>query len=208
MNFNEIKNIIFDLGNVIINIDFALTYRAFEKLTTKNLQEVYEKFEAEQLWERYELGELTNQAFVSLLQKELEISASDQQIIDAWNALLLDIPKKRLELIERLAERYRLFILSNTSDLHIIDVNRILRESSSYNDLKELVEVAYYSFEMEQRKPDEAIYKSVLQDSDLKAEETLFLDDNYENIVGAKAVGLKVIHVQEKDMCDYLEGAL
>jgi glucose-1-phosphatase len=207
MDFSEIKNIIFDLGNVIINIDFDLTFKSFEKLTSKNLEEVYEEFENQQIWERYELGELTNEAFIQLLRDVFEISASDGKIISAWNALLLDIPKKRIQRIKELSKKYRLFILSNTSDLHVLDVNRILNESNGIGDLKELVEVAYYSYEMELRKPGVEIYNAVLDQSNLMASETVFLDDNYDNIVGANKVGLHTIHVTDLDMCDYLEKA-
>lgn len=207
MNFSEIKNIIFDLGNVIINIDFDLTYAAFEKLTNKNLKEVYQEFENQQIWERYELGELSNEEFVQLLRDALEINVSDEKIIEAWNALLLDIPKKRIDKLRALSEKYRLFFLSNTSDLHIQDVNRILMDSIGVVDLKELVEVAYYSYEMKLRKPDVIIYEEVLKQSNLKASETVFLDDNYDNVVAANKVGLRTIHVTDKDLCDYLENA-
>lgn len=207
MNFNSIKNIIFDLGNVIINIDFDLTYAAFEKITHKNLKQVYQDFEDQQIWERYELGDLSNDAFIQLLREALEINASDQKIIEAWNALLLDIPQNRIDKLRELRKKYRLFILSNTSDLHILDVNRILKESTGVDDLKELVEVAYYSYEMELRKPGVAIYNRVLEESNLIASETLFLDDNLDNVLGADKVGLNTIHVTDKDMCEYLEKA-
>jgi len=208
MNFSQIKNIIFDLGNVIINIDFALTYQAFEKLSSENLDFVYEKFNKLKLWEQYELGELSNQEFIDLLRKELKITVEDNQIIDAWNALLLDIPQKRIELMKKLAKKYRLFILSNTSELHIIDVNRILFEQTGVRDLKNLVETVFYSYEMKLRKPDTTIYKEVLESAKIVAEETLFLDDNFDNIVSAKSIGLHCIHVTDKDMCDYLEDYL
>lgn len=207
MNFNSIKNIIFDLGNVIINIDFDLTYAAFEKITHKNLKQVYQDFEDQQIWERYELGDLSNDAFIQLLREALEINANDQKIIEAWNALLLDIPQNRIDKLRELRKKYRLFILSNTSDLHILDVNRILKESTGVDDLKELVEVAYYSYEMELRKPGVAIYNRVLEESNLIASETLFLDDNLDNVLGADKVGLNTIHVTDKDMCEYLEKA-
>ena len=205
MKNNSIKNIIFDLGNVIINIDFDLTYKAFENLTEKNLKQVYQEFDNQQIWEKYELGELTNKAFIQLLRDALEINASDKKIIDAWNALLLDIPQKRIDKLRELNKNYRLFFLSNTSDLHILDVNRILKETTGVSDLKELVEVAYYSFEMKLRKPDTTIYDEVLKQSQLKASETLFLDDNLDNIIGANSIGLNTIHVTDQDMCDYLK---
>lgn len=206
MNLNQIKNIIFDLGDVIINIDFALTFQAFSKLTDKSLDEVYEEFREKQIWEKYETGELSNQAFLNLLRSALNLKETDVEIINAWNALLLDIPRKRIELIKSLSEKYRLFILSNTSEYHIIDVNRILSEMSEFNDLKELVEVAYYSYEMGLRKPDPAIYQKVLDEQGIVASETIFLDDNKENIDSAMTLGLNVFRVQKPvDICEYLK---
>jgi putative hydrolase of the HAD superfamily len=206
MNFNQIKNIIFDLGNVIINIDFDLTYRAFSKLTEKDLDQVYQKFNALKLWERYETGELSDEQFIEILRNELELKASNQQIIDAWNALLLDIPVKRVQKMQDLAKKYRLFILSNTSQLHIIDVNRILKEQTGVSDLKDLVEHAYYSYDMGLRKPNPEIYLEVLENSNLLVDETLFLDDNLDNIIAAQKLGIHCIHVTDEDMCDYLKG--
>lgn len=207
MNFKSIKNIIFDLGNVIINIDFDLTYKELASISQKSTEEVHEVFKKHDLWERYETGNLSNQEFINTLREALDIKSNDTSIINAWNALLLDIPQKRIDKIISLSKNYRLFILSNTSDLHIIDVNRILKESCKVNDLKDLVEIAFYSYEMNLRKPSIAIYEEVLKCANLKAEETVFLDDNYDNIIGAQKAGIHTIHVTDKDLCDYLENA-
>ncbi len=207
MNFNQIKNIIFDLGNVVINIDFDLTYKAFSKISTSDLETVHNKFTELQIWERYELGEFSNDEFIYLLRTELNTNVSDQEIIHAWNALLLDIPLARINKIKELSKKYRLFILSNTSDLHIIEVNKILENTCGISDLKNLVETAYYSHEMKLRKPAQEIYDFVIQESNLIKEETVFLDDNLDNILGAQNYGIKTIHVLEHDMCYYLKDA-
>jgi glucose-1-phosphatase len=207
MNFSQIKNIIFDLGNVIINIDFDLTYQALAKISNKSLNEINQAFIDYEIWDIYEKGKLTNQEFIDLLRNKLEINHSDQDIINAWNALLLDIPQKRIDKLKELSKKYRLFILSNTSDIHIIDVNRILQESTGVRDLKDLVEKAYYSYEINLRKPSLEIYKYVVEDAKLKISETLFLDDNLDNIIGANEFGLHTIHVTDEDICDYLKDA-
>lgn len=207
MNFNTIKNIVFDLGNVIINIDFDLTYKAFSELSDKSLGEVYQIFEKLDLWDKYEKGLLSNSEFIFTIKNALEIKKSDDLIIEAWNALLLDIPKRRIDKMKELANRYRLFILSNTSYIHIIEVNKILNKSRGIDDLKNLVEKVYYSYEIGMRKPNSDIYDYVLGDANLKAEETLFLDDNLDNIIGAKNIGIHTIHVYDKDLCEYLKDA-
>lgn len=205
MNFNSIKAILFDLGDVIINIDFALTYQAFQKLTDKNLDEVYEQFHEHQIWERYETGELSSPEFLTLLKERLEITATDEVLLKAWNALLLDIPKKRIDLIQKLATNYRLLILSNTSHYHIQAVNQILNTAHAIPDLKQLVHKVYYSYEMGLRKPDPAIYQQVLDQEGLLAHEVVFLDDNKENIDSAQQMGIHTIWVQKPtDICQYL----
>ena len=209
MNFKSIKNIIFDLGNVIINIDFDLTFKAFQKLTDKPLELVYQKFSELQLWERYETGEISNSEFLAIVRNTLELKCSDNKIINAWNALLLDIPQQRIKLLEELAVQYKLYFLSNTSDYHIEDVNRILSECSKYKDLKELVCHAYYSHEMQLRKPDPAIYNKVLELEGLNANETIFLDDNKDNVISAEKVGIKSFLVTpENDINNLLAKAL
>ena len=208
MHFNQIKNIIFDLGDVVINIDFALTFKAFEQISPLSLEEVYEQFKIEKIWEKYETGELSNSQFIDLLKSSLQLKSSKEEIITAWNALLLDIPLKRIELLKELRKKYRLFFLSNTSEYHIIDVNRILSEMSEFTDLKQLVDVAYYSYNMGLRKPDPKIYEMVLEEQNILATETVFLDDNKDNIDSAKEIGLNTIWVEKHtDICDYLKDA-
>ena len=110
--------------------------------------------------------------------------------------------------IQKLKEKYRIFILSNTSFPHILDVNQILEKATGIDDLKKICEKAYYSYDIGLRKPDLAIYEYVLQDSGLKASETLFLDDNYDNIVAAQHVGIHTIHVQKPiSILEYLQNA-
>jgi glucose-1-phosphatase len=199
LDFSSIKNIIFDLGGVIINIDFQLTFEAFAKLGNTDILTILKKFEQLEIFKRYEKGEFTDNEVRDLFRKEFNSDLSDKQFDDAWNALLQDIPLKRIELIQQLKNKYRLFLLSNTNNIHIKKVNQILYESSKVNMLDDLFEKAYYSYSICMGKPDLEIYQHVLRDKNLKAEETLFIDDNKDNIEGAKAAGLKVIHVQSPE---------
>ena len=135
-------------------------------------------------------------------------SCSDDQIVDAWNALLLDMPKERIERIQELSKKYNLYLLSNTTNIHIIEVNNIMFKSSDVNDLKKLFIKAYYSFDMKMRKPDDEIYLTLLDDAGINAEESVFLDDTLPNIETANRLGIHGIHVQKPiDMLDYLRDA-
>lgn len=129
----------------------------------------------------------------------------DEHIIDAWNTLLLDIPADRIELLQELNKNYRLFLLSNTSPIHIRKVNQILFETAGISDLNELFEKVYYSYELGCMKPDAIIYEKVLEDASILPEESLFLDDNADNIAGALAAGINSIHVEHPlTIRDYL----
>lgn len=210
MNFSTIKNIIFDLGDVIINIDPPRTYQAYANLMQCSLQEAYQVIDNEyRLFERYDRGEFTDQEFIAYTKSVLKLNhCSDQQIVDAWNALLLDMPKERIERIQALSKSYNLYLLSNTTNIHIIEVNNIMHQSSGVDDLKKLFIKAYYSFDMKMRKPDEEIYTTLLNDANIKAEESVFLDDSLPNIIAAEKVGIKAIHVQKPiTMLDYLKDA-
>ena len=210
MDFSRIKNIIFDLGDVIINIDPPRTYQAFADLMGCSIKEAYEKIDDEfQLFNRYDRGEFSDQEFIAITKRSLGlISCTDSQIIDAWNALLLDMPKGRIERIIELSEKYDLYLLSNTTNIHIIEVNNIMNRSSGVNDLRDLFKKVYYSFDMKMRKPDEEIYTTLLNDADIKAEESVFLDDTLPNIETANRIGIHGIHVKKPvNMIEYLKNA-
>lgn len=199
MDFSSIKNVIFDLGGVIINIDFQYTYEAFAKLGNTDILSVIKRFEEIQIFKRYEKGEFSDQEILDLFRREFNSNASDEELIKAWNELLLDIPNARVELLKSLKSQYRTFLLSNTNNIHIQEVNNILHRSSGVPNLDHLFEKIYYSYDIKMSKPDLEIYQHVLKQNNLKAEETVFIDDNKDNIVGAKAAGLHVIHVQASD---------
>lgn len=208
MDFKKIKNIVFDLGDVIINIDPPRTYQAFADLKGISLEKAYEIVDGNAFFDKYDKGYFSDQEFVQYVKEKLEISNSDQEIIAAWNALLLDMPKERIERIQELNKNYTIYLLSNTCSLHIKEVNKIMYKSSGVENLKDLFKTAYFSFDLGLRKPDKTIYTTVLDDAKIKAEETLFLDDNLQNIESAQSLGIHCIHVQKPiTMLDYLKDA-
>jgi glucose-1-phosphatase len=190
-----IKNIIFDLGAVIINIDFQYTFEAFAKLCNTDILTLIKQFRNLRIFERYEVGEFDDEQFRNFIRKELNPELSDASIDKAWNALLLDIPLKRIELLKKLSKSFRLFLLSNTNNIHIVEVNKILHETFRLNNLDLLFEKVYYSYDIRLAKPDVKIYEHVLQENNLIAAETLFIDDNLDNIKGAEKAGLRTLHI-------------
>ena len=208
-DFSKIKNIVFDLGNVIINIDFELTYQALAALTKKDVLEVKKELDDTNLWNRYEEGLVSDEKFLEILYDALELTCSIEVLKEAWCAILMDIPQRRIDLIDDLRKKYRVFILSNTNDIHIQVINGMIKTQYGRPDLRSLVEKAYYSYEMKMRKPDKEIYLTMLADAGMNARETLFLDDNEENIEGAKKQGIQTILVDPINSCmtEYLKDA-
>lgn len=203
-----IKNIIFDLGDVIINISPERCYKAFAELAGYDMQETVEKFNEAQIFELYESGLISDQDFLNLVKETIQKPLTDEKIIWAWQQILLDIPPQRIELIQKLKEKYNLYILSNTSYYHVVEINGILERATGVKKLEDLVIKPYYSFELKLRKPDPVIYTTILDDAGIIAEETLFLDDNKSNIESAKEVGLQTILVEKPtDMTEYIQHA-
>jgi glucose-1-phosphatase len=201
-----IKNLIFDLGGIIINIDFQLTFEAFAKASGKDVISTVRKFEGERIFSRFEKGELSPKELRSLLNQELNTSLSDDAFDHAWNALLKDIPSVRIEMLKELGKSHRLFLLSNTNSIHIAAVNEILHKTSGITTLDLLFEKVYYSYDIKMAKPDLEIYEYVLKQNNLNASESLFIDDNAANIEGASKAGLKTLHVKfpEEYITDHL----
>lgn len=198
MKNDKIKNIIFDLGDVILNIDVPIASKSFADLSGREQSEILTIFKESEVFRQFETGLMDEPTFRNYVREILNFpDLSDDAIDTAWNSLLLDLPPERVELLKKLATRYRLFLLSNTSSIHITQVNKILEASTGVERLEDLFETVFLSYEMGLMKPDTRIYQEVLDKAGLKAEETLFLDDNADNIRGAGQLGIETIHVQK-----------
>ncbi len=207
MKNTQTKNIIFDLGNVIIDIDVPRAAQSFAKLSGQKPEDVLELFSTSGLFGQFETGKLDAAGFRNYVRELLEYPGWEDAVVDtAWNALLLDIPPERIEMIQKLGKNYRLFLLSNTSSIHIEAVNQILEKATGVARLDDLFEKLFLSYEMGLMKPDPAIYEQVLQEAGLETSETLFLDDNENNIIAARALGIQTCHVDPPlTMLDFLQ---
>lgn len=198
-DFSSVKNIIFDLGAVIIPINFSLTFNAFASLSQLPVEEIQLRYQSSTLFIDFEKGIIGNYQFVSGVRALLNLpdSITDQQIVDAWNALLLQIPAERVQRIQELSKKYRVFLLSNTNPIHIAEVQSILYKNTGLHRLEEIFEKAWYSYDLGLIKPYVDIYTAVLVQKQLNASETVFLDDNLDNIAGATAAGIKALPVDD-----------
>ena len=198
MKNDKIRNIIFDLGDVILNIDVPIASKSFAELSGREQHEILTIFKESEIFRQFETGLMDEPTFRNYVREILNFpDLSDEAIDTAWNSLLLDLPPERVELLKKLATKYRLFLLSNTSSIHITQVNKILEASTGVEKLEDLFEIVFLSYEMGLMKPDPRIYQEVLDKAGLKAEETLFLDDNADNIRSASQLGIETIHVQK-----------
>jgi glucose-1-phosphatase len=181
-----IKNIVFDFGDIFINLD--------KKLFAEELQKIHISQESEEvlpILQQYEMGLVSTDKFLTFFEERLHVS--QEKLKRAWNSILLDFPKERLRFIQNLSEskKYRLFLLSNTNDLHISWIQKNWG-MEQYNAFKICFEQFYLSHEINLRKPNNNIYEFVLTTNDLAPKETLFIDDTKENTDAAKALGIHI----------------
>jgi epoxide hydrolase-like predicted phosphatase len=187
---SEIKNIIFDWGGVITDLHVELTINAFHELGFQHFSESIFRDEKQSIFFRFETGKIDEPAFLHELKKYLNPHVSEAQILDAWNALLGDLPAERWMLLKKLKHAFRTFLLSNTNSLHISYYSRKLEKLYGIYGYNHLFEKVYLSHQLGMRKPDRDIYEFVLKDSSLDPAETLFIDDNPDNIATARQLGI------------------
>jgi glucose-1-phosphatase len=193
---SHIKNLLFDLGGVIINIDFNQVALSFNALSKKDISFIRQQVEERRLFYNHEVGKWTDAEFRTSVNHMLETTLPDEQIDQAWNSMLFDIPRERIDLLKELRKKYNLYLLSNTNAIHILEVNRILQRNNQVGSLEELFDKTYYSHLIRLAKPSADCYRYVLQDAGIRAEETLFIDDSAANIQGAKQIGIQTVHLQ------------
>lgn len=194
LNLEGIKNIIFDLGGVIINIDHNKAISSFQQLLGNDFNELEQNLTANNILEKYETSAISTNEFISIFKK-FKPALTNQEIIDAWNSMLLEIPQERILIIRKLARKHRVFLLSNTNEIHLNNINQHVKDEFGFNEMSSLFEKAYYSHEMGLRKPNPNIFEEILIDKNLVPKETLFIDDSEEHIISAKLLNLETHHL-------------
>ena len=184
-----INTIIFDFGDVFINLDKLGSINSLKKLGLSQWNE-----DLKQLNLEFEKGEISRENFLLGIQKYVP-NASFDEILEAWNAVLLDFPLHRLEFVQKLSQKYRLFLLSNTDAIHI-DTFEQENGISFYSDFYQCFEKVYFSFEIGMRKPDPEVFNYLLKKHDLSAKRTLFIDDSKESTDIALSLGFQVWNLQ------------
>ncbi|HEK21412.1 MAG: HAD family phosphatase [Mucilaginibacter sp.] len=204
---HNIKNIIFDYGNVIFSIDFKRSQKAFRQLGISNPEEFFGHRQQDQIFDKFDRGEVSADEFRSYVKQKIgNANVTDQQITDAWNSLLIGIAPGNHDLLLKLKEKYRTFLLSNINDIHYNYIMNYLKTDFGFNDNEHLFEKTYYSHLIGKRKPELAIFKQVLEENNLKAEETLFIDDSPQHLDAAKTLGIQTFLMTASDNIQQFAG--
>lgn len=191
--------LIFDIGNVIVDIDYIRPVAEFQKLTAVDFAEIASYNRDHKLFDTYEKGKLTEAAFHGELRRFLRPGVTDQEILDAWNSILIAYPEHKLQLLQQLKANYRVLALSNINETHVRELDRVARERLGVTAFSDFFHKAYYSHEMGLRKPEKEIYQEVLRAENLNPARTFFVDDLAENVASALQVGLDAYQLTERD---------
>ncbi len=185
----EIKTIIFDLGGVVLDIDPQLSINEFKKLGLKDESLFRDRDFIDKVIRKFEKGILTPEVFRDRVREYTGLDLTDQQIDDAWNAILYDIPAERIKVLEEVKKNYKILLFSNSNEIHYDLYVRDLQLRFGYREFDDLFDKAYFSFDMHLSKPDLEGYEYIMYQNNLKPEETLFIDDLPANLETAKSLG-------------------
>jgi FMN phosphatase YigB (HAD superfamily) len=188
---SQIKNIIFDLGGVLLNINYQKTADAFEQLGFHDFNNMYTQYTADEIFSKLETGNISNEDFYNSLLAKAAKPIRVEDLQTAWNAMLLDFRTESLAKLRQLKQEYRIFLLSNTNDIHWQAFQTIFTESTGEHSLDHYFHKAYYSHQVGLRKPNADIYEFVAADAGMVIAETIFIDDSYNNIEAASALGFQ-----------------
>jgi putative hydrolase of the HAD superfamily len=193
-----IRHIIFDLGGVLLNIDYKATEQAFIDLGITNFGELYSQMQQNTVFDDWETGKMDRPAFIRAMQEAAAgHNLTEEQILQAWNAMLLDFPLRRLQLLQQLRLHYDLFLLSNTNEIHEAVFNEILMKSHGIPNIGVFFDKVYFSHRVGLRKPGKEVFQRILDENSLQPEQTLFIDDSPQHIETAKSLGIQTVYLEQ-----------
>lgn len=191
----EAKNIIFDLGAVIINITPETVVNAFKSAYKGDFETTYKELVATGIFEDYEIEKVNSTQFLAAIYEALDGQISLQEIEVIWNKMLLDIPPKRIKILQEQKQLKNTYLCSNTNEIHIDVINQYIKEEFNVDGLAPLFHQVYLSYKLRIRKPNPAIFELILNEHQLIPSETVFIDDSAEHIATANKLGIQTIHL-------------
>ena len=189
----KIRNIVFDLGGVLVDLDFKGAINGLQQAGFANVKEQLQAFDRDGIFQKFELGEMSADEFRTAIRENSTVELTDEEVDNLWNAMLLEVPREKLELILHLRGKYMVYLLSNTNSIHW---DYVRKNAFNYRGFRvnDYFEETFLSYEMHLAKPDKAIFEKVLSDANLWPEETIFIDDSEENCKAAEEVGIHAHH--------------
>jgi glucose-1-phosphatase len=191
-----IKNIVFDFGGVILNIDHHRVENAFERLGIRDFEQLFNQASQSELFKALEKGEKTSAEFRDEIRKLIGLNLTDATIDHTWNEIICDYPPERILLLKEIRNHHRLFLLSNTNVIHYNYYIPKFRNEFGF-DFESLFDSVYWSFKIRMRKPDPDPFLLLLKNETLQPEETLFIDDTSQNTEIARILGFKTLHLKK-----------
>jgi len=187
---SNIKNLILDLGGVVLDVDYHKMVDAFKSYNIPDFDKHFTQAQQADIIDRFEEGKCTIEEFRNGIRDLVGVNLTDKQIDDAWFSMILELPKERIQLIGLLKLKYNIYLFSNTNELHIEMLKKKYEEQFGFDIFTFLFNKSYFSNEIKMRKPHPESFQWILDDAGIKAEETLFIEDSPQHIEGAKKVGL------------------
>ena len=195
----NIDTIIFDIGNVLIDIDYEVMVAEFAKIASVDFHQIVTYTHQDRVFDQYERGQISSAQFRDTLRKYLKPGVTDEEIDTAWNSILIHYPAEKFELLKKLRNQYQILALSNINELHVAAIDAMVQDQFGAEDMSSYFDHAFYSHEMGTRKPEKEIYQMVLDRKSLEPSRTLFIDDKLENVSAAAALGIKVHHLTDRN---------
>jgi putative hydrolase of the HAD superfamily len=203
---NNIKIVVFDLGGVVLNINYNLTAQAFNQLGTPHFEKLFSQQNQQNLFDNIETGHITPQYFINEIQQQCTPGTTLQQVTDAWNALLLNYEAPKIKCVQEVAKKYTTALLSNTNSIHETAYNKILQTQTGFNTISQLFTHTYLSHQIGRRKPHVATFNWVAQALAAEPSSILFFDDSIQHIEGATKAGWQAhLITKEKDILYYTQ---
>ncbi len=194
---DQIDLIIFDLGGVILNIDYQLTQKAFSKIGVPDVERLYSQAAQSQLFDDNETGRISPSEFRKGLKEIIGMEVSDEQLDEAWNALIQEIPPHRVDFILSLKEKFKTSLLSNTNEIHIQNFEQSIDERLGLEKFKSCFDLLCYSSRIGLRKPNVEAWQYVLDKMNVPAHRALFIDDSEQHIVAARSIDVHAVFLKK-----------
>jgi|AntRauTorcE11898_2_1112593.scaffolds.fasta_scaffold00391_20 putative hydrolase of the HAD superfamily len=198
LNLTGIRNLVFDFGGVIIDIDYDAVRKAFQALGLEDVSAFYQHDDQSKLVENFESGMVSEKDFRDTIIQKIGGDISYERFDETWNAIIKSVPPRRVELLTKLSHHFNLYLLSNTNIIHYRKYSHDF-EHTYQRSLRGMFKKAYFSHEIKMRKPAPAIFQFVLKDAGIKGEESLFVDDSELNIKSAESVGFKTLYKPQEE---------